>query len=70
MNKLFRILAIVIGVSAMIDIINALFINTEITDFTIIKYHVSKLSYLIYKFLIALILISTGIKGIKNKSTN
>lgn len=63
MNKIVRILVIIIGVSALIDFINVLFINTEITEFVIIKFKVSKLSYLVYKFLIAFILISAGLKA-------
>jgi hypothetical protein len=63
MNKIVRILVLIIGVSAIIDIVNVLFINTEMATFYIIKYEVSKVAYLIYKFLIALILITAGIKA-------
>jgi hypothetical protein len=69
MNKIVRILVLIIGVSALIDFVNVLFINTEITKFIIIKYEVSKMTYLIYKFLIALILITAGIKA-KSKPLN
>ncbi len=69
MNKIVRILVLIIGVSALIDFVNVLLINTEITKFIIIKYEVSKMTYLIYKFLIALILITAGIKA-KSKPLN
>ncbi|MFK5890570.1 MAG: hypothetical protein QM486_07550 [Flavobacteriaceae bacterium] len=70
MNKVVRILVLIIGVSAIIDIVNVLFINTEITEFFIIKYEVSKMAYLIYKFLIAFILITAGIKAKSKKTLN
>lgn len=62
MNKTIKIIALILGVLALINFFYALFMDHGIENYTIINYSVSKLTYLIYKFLIALILISAGIR--------
>jgi len=63
MSKFYKYFLILLGVSALFDFFSILFSYQEVENFTIITFEVSKTAYLIYKFVLAAILIIAGVKS-------